>query len=487
MLIGGELVEAGGGAMFGAEDPYSGDVWAQIPDASRNDVELAVSAAREAFTSRAWRRMSPSGRGALLRRLAAAIADEADEIGRLETRDNGKLLRETVGQAKFAARCFDFFAGVAATAPRGEVIGVEGADVLDYTVTEPVGVCVLLLAWNSPMQFIANKAAPALAAGNTVVIKPSEHAAASALRFAELTIRAGLPPGVVNVVTGANTDVSRALIEADGVDLISLTGGVSTGRAVAEAAGRRLLRTVMELGGKSPNIVFADADLDKAVVGVMAGIFAAAGQTCIAGSRLLVQSSVHDRVVEQLADRVAAIRLGDPLLDETQMGPLANRPNHARVLRAIEAALADGAHLQCGGADAGPGGLFVAPTIFTDVDPKMAVAAEEIFGPVLSVMRFDEEDEALRLANDTPYGLAAGIWTNDISRVVRMTEAIEAGTVWVNTYRSMDPAAPFGGMKESGYGRERGVEALREFTVTKNVMIDASEDVRDPFVARNSS
>ena len=346
---------------------------------------------------------------------------------------------------------------------------------------------MLITAWNSPLSLLANKLAPALAAGNCVVIKPSEHASISTLEFAQLIKQAGFPPGVVNVVTG-DYRTGQALLTAGRIDKVSFTGSPGVGRQIAADAGRALIPVTLELGGKSPNIIFEDANLDRAVVGALAGIFGATGQTCVAGSRLLVQRSVYNEVASRLAVRAEQIKLGDPLDLATEMGTAANEPQFNRIMKMIEDAKTGGATLATGGKAAkGPGldkGFFIEPTIFTDVSNDMTIAREEVFGPVLSIIPFDTEEEAVSIANDTVYGLASGVWTTNLSRAMRMIRAIDAGTVWVNTYRVVSAMAPFGGFKESGFGKERGVAALDEFLQTKNVMIDFSEEERDPFAIK---
>jgi aldehyde dehydrogenase (NAD+) len=465
-----------------AVNPFTGEVWATFPEATREDVDRAVNAARRAFQG-SWGSTSGAERARLMHALADRLESEADAMARMESTDNGKVIRETRNQMGFAARNLRFFAGYADKL-YGRTIPLDNPGLFDFTRRRPHGVAALITAWNSPIALLANKLPPALATGNTVVVKPSEHASVTTCEFGRMAVDAGFPPGVINVVTGG-PDVGDALVSHPGVDKISFTGGTPTGMRIAEAAGRRLVPVTLELGGKSPNIVFEDADLDRAVVGAVAGIFAAAGQTCIAGSRLLVQRSVCREVVDAITKKAAAIRLGDPLDADTEMGPVANRPQFERILQLIEKGKQDGATLLTGGGPAtGPDladGLFIAPTVFGDVSPGMRIASEEVFGPVLSVIPFDSEEEAVEIANGVEYGLAAAVWSRDIERVHRVVDRLEAGSVWVNTYRTNAAQAPFGGVKSSGYGRERGEEALAEYTFVQNVMVDYSGAARDPF------
>jgi aldehyde dehydrogenase (NAD+) len=482
LFINGTWRDSASGETMPAVNPYNQEVHAVIPVATTGDVEEAITSARRAYDS-VWSKTTPGERARLLNKVADLLDADADRMAMLETTDNGKVIRETSTQMGYAARIFRYFAGWA-DKMHGAVIPLDQKDSFDFTIREPFGVVACITAWNSPVAILTNTLPAALAAGNCVIVKPSEHASVTTLEIARLVELAGFPAGVVQVVTGAGA-VGAALTASTGVDKISFTGSPGVGRAIAGAAAANLKPVTLELGGKSPNIVFDDADFDRALVGALAGIFGATGQTCIAGSRLLVQRGVYDRMVEGLAARAGQIRMGDPRLPETEMGTAANEPQFNKILSFIEAAKGDGARLVAGGGRAeGPGlekGFFVQPTIFADVRNDMKVAAEEIFGPVLSIIPFDEEEEAVQIANDTPYGLASGVWSQDINRCMRMMRAIKSGVVWVNTYRVAAPQAPFGGMKDSGFGRVRGEAGILEFTQTKNVFIDFSGDKRDPF------
>jgi acyl-CoA reductase-like NAD-dependent aldehyde dehydrogenase len=485
LFINNEWVSSAGQERFPAVNPYTRETWATVSQASDAQVADAIAAARHAYKT-VWSKTTGYERAKLMHKLADILEANAERMGILETTDNGKVIRETHAQMYFAARAYRFFAGIADKLT-GDTIPLDQRDVFDFTRREPLGVCVLITAWNSPMGLLSNKLAPALAAGDCVVVKPSEHASVTTLEFANFVKEAGFPAGVFNVVTG-DYRTGQALFASGRIDRVSFTGSPNVGRQIAAAAGKRLVPVTLELGGKSPNIIFEDADIDKAVVGALAGIFAATGQTCIAGSRLLVQRGVYKEVSERLVERAKRIKLGNPLDKATEMGTAANEPQFKRILGAIENAVKEGAKLATGGkAATGPNlakGFFIEPTIFTDMKNSMTLAQEEVFGPVLAIIPFGTEEEAVQIANDTKYGLASGVWTTNLSRAMRMARAIEAGTVWINTYRAAQAMAPFGGYKESGFGKERGIQALGEFLQTKNVMIDFSESERDPFAIK---
>ena len=482
LYIDGKWRDASDGASLPAVNPYDQQVHAHIPVATPGDVADAVAAARRAVDA-GWGRTTPAARAKLLNRLADLIDADAQRLAILETTDNGKVIRETSNQMGYAANLFRYYASWADKVT-GELVPLNQADTAGMAMREPFGVVACITAWNSPVAILCNTMPAALAAGNCVIVKPSEHASVTTLEIARLVDQAGFPAGVFQVVTGA-AETGMALTGSSGIDKISFTGSPGVGRAIAQAGAANLKPVCLELGGKSPNIVFDDCDFERALIGALAGIFGATGQTCIAGSRLLVQRGVYDRMVEGLAARAGQIRMGDPLLPETEMGTAANEPQFNRILSFIEAAKGDGARLVAGGGRAdGPGlekGFFIQPTIFADVRNDMKVAAEEIFGPVLSIIPFDEEEEAVHIANDTPYGLASGVWSQDIDRCMRMMRAIRSGVVWVNTYRVAAPQLPFGGMKDSGYGRVRGHAGILEWLQTKTVFIDYSGDRRDPF------
>jgi len=487
MHIDGAPVDALGGDWFDTEDPFRGEAWARVARGGAADVDAAVTAAHTAFTSGPWPELTATERGALLRRLGDAVAENAAELAETEVRDNGKLWVEMFGQLTYLPQWFHYYGGLADKL-EGSVLPLDKKGFFAYTRKEPVGVTAIITPWNSPLLLLAWKLAPALAAGCTVVIKPSEFTSASTLELVRVLEDAGLPPGVVNVVTGLGPEVGGPLVQHPLVRKISFTGSDATGRRINELAAPMLKHVSLELGGKSPNVVFADADLDSAVNGVVSGIFAATGQTCMAGSRLVVQESVHDDVLRRVVDLAGTARMGNPREETTQVGPIATRPQLAKVLDYIDIAQREGAQVALGGGRATrpecENGWFVEPTIFTGVDNSMRIAQEEVFGPVLAVIPFEDEDDAVRIANESRFGLGAGVWTSDIGRAFRMSERLQSGTVWVNTYRAVSFMAPFGGVKDSGLGRENGAEAIEAYLEPKTVWVNTGAPSGNPFVLR---
>jgi acyl-CoA reductase-like NAD-dependent aldehyde dehydrogenase len=485
--VDGKLQDSSTGRWLASTNPYSGEDWAEIPLCGADDVDAAIEAAHRAFTFGPWAKLNATGRGKLLRRLAELIARDADKLAAIEVKDNGKLLAEMAGQLRYIPEWFHYFGGLADKI-EGGVLPADKPDVFIYTKHEPLGVVVAITPWNSPLMLLTWKLAPALAAGNTIVIKPSEFTSCSTLAFMELVKEAGFPDGVINTVTGLGSEIGAALVEHPKVAKVAFTGGDATGAAVYAAAAKGIKHVTLELGGKSPNIIFADANLDNAVKGAISGIFAASGQTCIAGSRLLVQRSVYDEVSSKVVDFARTARLGDPMQATTQVGPITTQPQRLKVLDYMEVARNEGARcLLGGGVPSEPElakGWFVEPTIFGEVSNDMRIAREEVFGPVLSIIPFEDEDDAVAIANDTIYGLASGVWTSNIRRALTMADRIQAGTVWVNTYRAVSFMAPFGGYKRSGIGRESGQDAISEYLNTKCVWINLAEDVPNPFVLR---
>ncbi len=473
LFIAGEWRDAADGSVFTTWNPGTGSVLAEVAEAGAADVDAAVRAARDAAAPDAeWRRMDALDRGQVVGRIGRAIRERAEALTQLETLDNGKPLREARIDIEQAADAFEYYAGWASKL-EGETVPVRGR-VLNYTVREPVGVVGAIIPWNFPLLMAAWKVAPALACGNAVVLKPAEQTPLAALELAAIAAEAGLPGGVLNVVPGYGQTAGAALVRHPDVDKISFTGSTEVGKQIMREAADSLKKVSLELGGKSPNIVFDDADLDAAVRGAFNGIFYNAGQCCTAGSRLLVQSSIHDAFMERLVERVDRLQPGEPLDPKRRYGPVISEEQLARVLGYIEKGRSEGAKLLTGGNRAGPAGsgYWVEPTIFDAVDPETTIAREEIFGPVLATLTFDDEAEAVELANRTIYGLAAALWTSDVKRAHRVAARLQAGTVWVNTYHPLDAASPFGGYKQSGYGRELGKHALELYTQVKSIWVD---------------
>jgi acyl-CoA reductase-like NAD-dependent aldehyde dehydrogenase len=487
MFIGGEWLAAKSGEWFESYDPYAGKPWALVARGGPADVDAAASAAHAAFTSGDWPKLKPTQRGVLLRRLGDLIARDAEKLAGLEVRDNGKLIAEMGAQLRYLPQWYFYYGGLADKI-EGSVIPIDKADVFNFTRHEPVGVVAAITPWNSPLLLTSWKLAPALAAGCTIVVKPSEHTSVSILEFCKLIEEAGFPKGVVNVVTGFGNEVGEPLVAHPKVSKIAFTGGEMGGQKVYELAAKGLKKVTLELGGKSPNIVFDDANMDDAVKGVISGIFAATGQTCIAGSRLLVHQSIHNSFSDRLVAMASTARMGNPMNPDTQVGPVTTRPQYEKILNYIGIAQKEGAQLALGGKPAARPecgeGWFIEPTIFSSVNNQMRIAREEVFGPVLSIIPFRDDEEAIAIANDSPYGLAAGVWTTSIKRAIRASERLEAGSIWVNTYRAVSYMSPFGGYKRSGLGRENGQDAIFSYLQTKSVWISTAEGVPNPFVMR---
>jgi aldehyde dehydrogenase (NAD+) len=487
MHIDGARAAPASGEYFESFNPYTGRPWALVPRGGAEDADRAVAAAKRAFEGGDWPALNATQRGHLLRRLGDLVARDAERLAEIEVRDNGKLIAEMGLQLKYLPQWYHYFGGLADKV-EGAVLPIDKPDTFTYTLNEPLGVCAMIIPWNSPLLLLGWKLAPALAAGNTVVVKPSEFTSASALAFAGLVAEAGFPNGVVNVITGFGAEAGEPLVAHPDVARVAFTGGSASGTRVYQNAAAGLKKVSLELGGKSPNIVFADCHMENAVKGAISGIFAATGQTCIAGSRLLVQESIHNEFVDKLVAFAGSAKMGDPMSPDTQVGPVTTQPQYEKILGYLDIAQEDGAQCVLGGAKATRpecgDGWFVEPTVYTHVDNSMRIAQEEVFGPVLSVIPFRDDDEAVAIANDIVYGLAAGVWTSDISRAIEIPKRIRAGTVWVNTYRAVSYVAPFGGYKRSGLGRESGQQAIRDWMQTKTVWISTATETPNPFVMR---
>ncbi len=473
LILDGQRAAASDGQTFDVFDPSSGAVLAKVARGTREDVRRAVQSAHAALEAKSWGGITPAERGRILVRIAQAIRDRTDELADLESRDNGKPLSQARTDVQVAARYFEFFGG-AADKIMGHTIPL-GPGLLDFTVREPIGVSGQIIPWNYPIQIGARGIAPALAAGCAVVLKPAEDAPMTALRLGEIVLGCGVPPGVVNVVPGLGPEAGAALASDPDVNQVTFTGSIEVGILVAKMAADNIVPVVMELGGKSPNIVFADADMDTTVHGVSMAIFQNAGQTCSAGSRLLVERKVHDALVERVAARAKGMRIG-PGVSDPDLGPIISQKQLDTVERYVKVGTSEGATVVAGGArpsDASlGGGYFFMPTLLDRVEPDMRVAQEEIFGPVLSIIAFDDLEQAAQLANRTQYGLVAGVWTRDINKALALASRIKAGQVYINTYGAGGGVElPFGGYKKSGYGREKGLEALASYTQIKNVCV----------------
>ena len=477
LLIDGKWVDGETGKTFESHNPATGELNAQVAEAAAPDVDKAVRAARRAFDEGPWPRMDAFDRGKILRKVADGIRARGEELAVLETRDNGKAIRETRAQVNASADYFDYYAGWCDKL-EGFVVPVRG-HFHTYVVREPIGVVGGVIPWNSPLPQASQKIAPALAVGCTIVLKPAEQTPVTAVALGEILLEAGVPPGAVNIVQGFGPTAGAAVVSHPGVDKVAFTGEVSTGQTILRASVERLKRVSLELGGKAPNIVCEDADLDRAVRGTLFGIFAGAGQYCDAGPRLFLHRKIRDAFMQRLLDMTARIRVGDPLDPRTHVGSLTSKEQRDKVERYVKIGMEEGATLAAGGkrptAAALGGGCFYEPTVFDRVGPQMRIAREEIFGPVLAVLEFGDDDSAIAMANDVDFGLVAAVWTADMRRAHRFARALRAGTVWVNTFRQTQIAVPFGGVKLSGIGREKGLSGLEEFTEEKAVWIDLNE------------
>ena len=473
LFINNEWRPASSGKTMDVINPATEDVCATVASADTADLNAAVEAARQALSG-PWGQMSARERGRLVRKIGERLMERADEISRLETLHNGKPIMESRHiEIPAAAECFEYYGGWSDKV-MGETIPVKG-NYLNYTLREPLGVCAAIVPWNFPLLIAVWKIAPALATGNTIIVKPASQTPLTALALGEIALEVGLPAGVLNVLTGPGAKLGQAIVEHPGIDKIAFTGDTGTGKNIMKGAADTLKKITLELGGKSPNIVLADADIESAIRGATIGIFYGKGEVCAAGSRLLVDSSIKDEFIDKLAARTKKMVAGDPMDPKTRFGALSSKKQMDTVMRYVESAKKEGATLVAGGerTDIGTGkGYFYKPTVFADVTPEMTISREEIFGPVLAAIQFADLDEAIARANDSPYGLAAGVWTKDVKKAHYVARKLQAGTVWINTYNVYDTATPFGGYKQSGFGREMSAHALEHYTQVKSVWVD---------------
>ncbi|MEM9331915.1 MAG: aldehyde dehydrogenase [Pseudomonadota bacterium] len=483
MLIDGNWVSSSDAKTFESTDPATGVAWAKIPEATQTDVNTAVEAADKAFHGE-WGDLTPTQRGKLLYKLGDLLEEHSEHLGRIETRDTGKMFKETAWQATYIAEYFRFYAG-AADKIHGDTLPIDKPDMFVFTDREPLGVVAAVIPWNSQMFLSAVKIAPALAAGNTIVLKASEHASTPLLEFGKLIEKAGIPPGVVNIITGHGEPCGRALTSHPKIAKIAFTGGPQSARHILENSANNFAKVSLELGGKSPFIVFDDANIESAVNGSIAGIFGATGQSCVAGSRLYLQENIADEFLDAMIRMAEHIQLGDPMAEDTEMGPLCTREQLDHIEAQVQLATTEGGSILTGGERPSLDGLYYKPTIIECPTADMTIVDTELFGPVLCVQRFKTEEEVIEAANNTKHGLAAGIFTRDSARSLRMAKKIKAGIIWVNTYRVISPIAEFGGMKASGYGREAGFQALYDYTKPKTVWMNLSDDpIANPFKMR---
>jgi acyl-CoA reductase-like NAD-dependent aldehyde dehydrogenase len=474
LFINGEFVDALSGKTFETRNPATGEVIAEIAEAQKEDIDLAVKAARAAFDDNSpWRKMSPRDRSRALYKLAELIRANGEELAELETLDTGKPISESSRfDVPLSAECFEYYAGWPTKITGDVITPSSGGEAMVYTMREPIGVCGQIIPWNFPLQMLAWKVAPALATGNTVIVKPAEQTPLTALRFAELTLEAGIPAGVVNIVTGMGPVAGAALVEHPDVDKIAFTGSVEVGKEIQRLASKTLKRVSLELGGKSPSLIFADSDIDTAAKYALGGIFFNQGEMCTACSRIFVEAGAYDEFMSVVNSRAAKMVAGDPLNPKTRLGALISQEHLDRVLGYVDIAKNEGASVTVGGERIGTRGYFMKPTVLEGVTNSMRVAQEEIFGPVASVIRFENAEEAIREANNSQFGLAASIWTKDIKKAHNLARRVKAGTVWINTISTTDNAVPFGGFKHSGHGRELGKAAIDLYTENKSVWVD---------------